>query len=193
MMETLARIAALQQRFATLTPARPVVTAAATTPKSFSTVLADSRTKVASSTPNGVPAAHAEYASMIGQIATDEGVPASLLGALVWSESSFNPDAVSSAGARGLAQLMPATASGLGVDIDNPVDNLRGGARYLRQMLDRFGDVEHALAAYNAGPGAVERYDGIPPYEETQNYVARVIERASVLRANQLTSNQGRS
>ena len=117
----------------------------------------------------------------ISQVATDEGVPASLLAALVWSESSFHPDAVSSAGARGLTQLMPATAAGLDVDIDNPTENLRGGARYLRQMLDRFGSPELALAAYNAGPGAVTRANGIPDYPETQNYVTKVMARAAAL------------
>lgn len=128
-----------------------------------------------------LPAAYSQYAETINQIATDEGVPASLLAALVWSESSFNPEAESSAGARGLAQLMPATAAGLGVDIDNPVDNLRGGARYLRQMLDRFGSPELALAAYNAGPGAVTKAGGIPDYPETQNYVTKVMARAATL------------
>ncbi len=132
-----------------------------------------------------VPASFADYSKVIGEIATAEGVPASLLGALVWSESGFNPDAVSGAGARGLAQLMPATAAGLGVDIDDPVDNLRGGARYLRQMLDRFGSTELALAAYNAGPNAVIRAGGVPAYEETRNYVTRVTARAATLAGGQ--------
>ena len=132
-----------------------------------------------------VPESFADYSKVIGEIATAEGVPASLLGALVWSESGFNPDAVSGAGARGLAQLMPATAAGLGVNIDDPVDNLRGGARYLRQMLDRFGSTELALAAYNAGPNAVIRAGGIPPYDETRNYVTRVTARAATLAGGQ--------
>jgi soluble lytic murein transglycosylase-like protein len=135
----------------------------------------------ASPTSGARPAGYDEYAAAIKQIATDEGVPASLLGALVWSESSFNADAVSSAGAKGLAQLMPGTAAGLGVNIDDPIDNLRGGARYLRQMLDRFDTVDEALAAYNAGPNAVQRYGGVPPYAETQNYVAKVLARAATL------------
>ena len=135
----------------------------------------------AAASPGAPPAGFDQYSSAIAQVATDEGVPASLLGALVWSESSFNANAVSPVGARGLTQLMPATASGLGVDIDNPMDNLRGGARYLRQMLDRFGATDLALAAYNAGPGAVERANGIPPYPETQSYVARVMARANTL------------
>ena len=132
-----------------------------------------------------VPEGFAAYSKVIGEIATAEGVPASLLGALVWSESGFNPEAVSGAGARGLTQLMPATAAGLGVDIEDPVDNLRGGARYLRQMLDRFGSTELALAAYNAGPNAVIRAGGIPPYDETRNYVTRVTARAATLAGGQ--------
>ena len=133
-----------------------------------------------------VPAGFADYSATISQMANEEGVPASLLGALVWSESGFNPDAVSSAGARGLAQLMPATATALGVDIDDPTDNLRGGARYLRQMLDRFASTDLALAAYNAGPGAVTRAGGIPAYQETQNYVTRVMARAATLSRGQV-------
>ena len=128
-----------------------------------------------------VPAAFTENRDAIARVATEEGVPASLLGALVWSESGFDPGAVSSAGARGLTQLMPATAEGLGVDIDDPADNLRGGARYLRQMLDRFGRADLALAAYNAGPNAVIRSGGVPPYQETQTYVTRVLARATTL------------
>ncbi len=141
--------------------------------------LATTKSSTASAGP--IPAGYAEYASAINQVATDEGVPASLLGALVWSESSFHPDAESSAGARGLTQLMPTTAAGLGVNIDDPADNLRGGARYLRQMLDRFGSPELALAAYNAGPNAVTRAGGIPNYPETQNYVTKVMARAAAL------------
>ena len=85
-------------------------------------------------------------------------------------------DAGSGAGARGLMQLMPSTASGLGVtDILDPAQNLDAGSRYLKQQVDRFGDLRLALAAYNAGPGAVTRYGGVPPYTETQNYVTRVL------------------
>jgi len=151
------------------------------TSKSGSLALTGAVGGIGATAAGALPAAYDEYAASINQVATDEGVPTSLLAALVWSESSFNPDAESSAGARGLAQLMPATAAGLGVDIDNPVDNLRGGARYLRQMLDRFGSVELALAAYNAGPGAVTRANGIPDYPETQNYVTKVMARAATL------------
>ncbi len=96
--------------------------------------------------------------------------------ALISAESAWNPNAVSPKGAKGLAQLMPNTARALGVaDPFDPVQNLRGGARFLRQMLDQFGSYELALAAYNAGPGAVRRYNGIPPYAETQNYVRKIL------------------
>ncbi|MEM7668710.1 MAG: lytic transglycosylase domain-containing protein [Pseudomonadota bacterium] len=90
-------------------------------------------------------------------------------------ESAYNPTAVSSAGAIGLGQLMPATATDLGVDPNDWRQNLGGSARYLAMMLGEFGDVGLALAAYNAGPDAVRRYDGIPPFPETQNHVRRVL------------------
>ncbi|MCX7561369.1 lytic transglycosylase domain-containing protein [Sulfitobacter sp. F26204] len=90
-------------------------------------------------------------------------------------ESAYRQDAVSSVGAIGLGQLMPATARDLGVDPRNPLQNLDGSARYLAMMLETFGDPRLALAAYNAGPDAVRQYGGIPPYRETQNHVARVM------------------
>jgi soluble lytic murein transglycosylase-like protein len=104
-------------------------------------------------------------------------LPTGLLDALIWTESRYNPLAVSSAGAAGLGQLMPGTARDLGVaNRFDPRSNLSGAARYLRQMLDRFGLVHLALAAYNAGPGAVERSGGVPRNGETPDYVRRVIE-----------------
>ena len=90
-------------------------------------------------------------------------------------ESAYRQDAISSAGAIGLGQLMPATARHLGVDPRDPLQNLDGSARYLAMMLESFGDPHLALAAYNAGPDAVRQYGGIPPYRETQNHVARVM------------------
>ncbi|HEX3004460.1 MAG TPA: transglycosylase SLT domain-containing protein [Angustibacter sp.] len=102
------------------------------------------------------------------------GLPAGLLRAVAQAESGFDPRAVSDAGAVGLMQLMPGTARQLGVDPSKPAQAVDGAARLLRQHLDDFGSVPLALAAYNAGPGAVRKYDGIPPYPETQAYVRRV-------------------
>ena len=99
-----------------------------------------------------------------------------LVKAVIAAESNFDPEAVSRKGAQGLMQLMPVTGSGLGLeDPFQPGDNVRAGTRYLRSMLDRYGDVERAVAAYNAGPAAVDRYGGVPPYPETQAYVRRVL------------------
>ncbi len=99
-----------------------------------------------------------------------------LLAAVAQVESNFDPTAVSSAGAIGLMQFMPATASGLGVDPTDPASSINGAAQYLRQNLDQFGTIPLALAAYNAGPGNVSRYGGIPPFDETQRYVRKVQE-----------------
>ncbi|MGF1662399.1 MAG: transglycosylase SLT domain-containing protein [Kineosporiaceae bacterium] len=103
------------------------------------------------------------------------GLPSGVLAAVARAESGFDPDAVSRAGAVGLMQLMPGTAAELGVDPRDPVAAVDGAARYLRTQLDSFGDLRLALAAYNAGPGAVRRHGGVPPYDETRTYVARVL------------------
>jgi soluble lytic murein transglycosylase-like protein len=116
-----------------------------------------------------------EYLEVARAAARKHGVPEDLFLRLVQQESGWNPGAVSVKGATGLAQLMPGTASKLGVDINDPVQNLDGGARYLRLMYDKFGTWKLALAAYNAGPGAVEQYEGVPPYAETKNYVAAIL------------------
>jgi soluble lytic murein transglycosylase-like protein len=117
------------------------------------------------------------FAAEISAAAARNGVDPNLLTGLIRAESNFDPSAGSPAGAQGLTQLMPGTAASLGVTNPlDPVQSIEGGAKYLRQQLDRFGgDVTKALAAYNAGPGAVERFNGVPPYEETQNYVRRVL------------------
>ena len=110
------------------------------------------------------------------QQANRYGIPTRMALNLVQQESGFNQGAVSPKGALGMAQLMPGTAKELGVDPSDPYQNIEGGMRYLRQQYDRFGDWSLAAAAYNAGPGAVQKYGGIPPFEETQNYVPIVME-----------------
>jgi soluble lytic murein transglycosylase-like protein len=126
----------------------------------------------------GEAPAPANYAAAVTAVAARHNLSPALLEALVWQESRWRPGAVSPKGAQGLAQLMPATARELGVDPRDPMANLEGGARYLRQQLDRFGgDVERALAAYNAGPGRVMRAGGVPNIPETRAYVAAVLGR----------------
>ncbi len=122
----------------------------------------------------------ARYAAKVAELAERFDLSPALMEAVVWQESRWNENARSPVGAQGLAQLMPATARYLGVDPRDPFANLEGGARYLREQLDRFGgDIEKALAAYNAGPGRVERAGGVPNIRETRNYVAAIIGRLS--------------
>lgn len=116
-----------------------------------------------------------EYLEVAKAAARKHDVPEDLFLRLVQQESGWNPSAVSPKGATGLAQLMPDTARLLRVDIGDPEENLEGGARYLRMMYDRFGSWRLALAAYNAGPMAVEEHGGIPPYAETENYVKAIL------------------
>jgi soluble lytic murein transglycosylase-like protein len=166
------------------------------TTTSFSTALASATAPAASATlATPVPTATAAtastlpagtpYASEITAAAQANGLDPALLAGLIKQESGFNPTAGSPAGARGLAQLMPGTAAGLGVtNVLDPVQSISGGAKYLKQQLDAFGgDVAKALAAYNAGPGAVQRFGGIPPYAETQNYVRAVQAHAASFRS----------
>lgn len=120
------------------------------------------------------------FKSMIQSAANQYGLDPTLFEALVETESNFDPSARSKAGAMGLTQLMPSTAQMLGVKNPfDPAQNLQGGAKYLSNLIQQFGgNVEWALAAYNAGPGAVTKYNGIPPYAETQNYVKKIMDLA---------------
>jgi len=121
--------------------------------------------------------AQSSYGEIIARAAEKYSLPAALLRAVAKAESGFNPRACSSAGAMGLMQLMPSTAREVGVDNPwDPEENIEGGARYLRQLLDQYANnVPLALAAYNAGPGQVKKHGGIPPFEETRNYIQRVL------------------
>lgn len=124
------------------------------------------------------PTPTAEIAETIRAASERHQVSERLVEAVAWRESGFNPTAVSPKGARGVMQLMPGTARLLGVDASDPVGNIDGGANYLSQMIRRFGgDTTKALAAYNAGPEAVERYRGVPPYAETIAYVDAILAR----------------
>jgi soluble lytic murein transglycosylase-like protein len=150
---------------------------------SFAGALASAQTSPSAAPAPGAGASTA-FGAEIDAAAASNGIDPALLKGLVSQESGFDPNARSGAGALGLTQLMPGTAAGLGVT--NPLDpaqSLQGGAKYLRQQLDRFGgDEKLALAAYNAGPGAVARFGGVPPYRETQNYVNSVLSKAAAYR-----------
>jgi hypothetical protein len=132
------------------------------------------------------------YQSLIHHYARQNGLQPKLVAAVIQTESAFRSNALSNKGAQGLMQLMPSTARELGVrDVWDPAENIRGGTVYLKRMLDRFGSLELALAGYNAGPSAVEKYGRVPPYEETTHYVDKVLRlyrgtgsRSSIVRAS---------
>lgn len=118
------------------------------------------------------------WQARVAELARKYDISPTLLEAVVWQESRWNENAVSPVGARGLAQLMPGTARQMGVNAADPMANLEGGARYLRMQLDAFnGNIEHALAAYNAGPGRVRQAGGVPSIRETKLYVAAIMAR----------------
>ncbi|MGH3444477.1 MAG: transglycosylase SLT domain-containing protein, partial [Nocardioidaceae bacterium] len=133
---------------------------------------------LARTVPAGTP-----YAGLFAAAQQKYDVPATLLAAIAHQESGFSPAAVSPAGARGLMQLMPGTAHSLGVNPDDPAQAVDGAARMMRDLIRQFGSADLALAAYNAGPGAVHRYHGIPPYPETRRYVPAVLDYQRALEA----------
>ncbi|WP_320669647.1 lytic transglycosylase domain-containing protein [Patulibacter defluvii] len=176
--------ALLQQATGVVAPPATAGPGAATAAGSFAAELANAQATapgagVTAASGSGSGADGGPYAAMIREAATRHGIDPQVFTNLVRQESGFDPRAGSAAGAQGLCQLMPATAASLGVrDPLDPAQSLDGGARYLRQQLDRFGgDYVKALAAYNAGPGAVARYGGVPPYAETQHYVQAILGR----------------
>jgi soluble lytic murein transglycosylase-like protein len=191
------RVAAIQQEIAAFTGTSSSTSAtdfasqlAAAQTTGTTTAASTSSTTSTGATPTtlggGTPT---QYDTQITAAATKYGIDPALLKGLIRQESNFDAGAQSGAGAQGLTQLMPATARSLGVDASDPAQAIDGGAKYLKQQLDRFGgDASKALAAYNAGPGAVAKYGGVPPYAETQNYVKSVLAFADQYRAASATA-----
>jgi soluble lytic murein transglycosylase-like protein len=187
-----ARIAEIQQQLSAVVTGQAPSTASA----SFADQLASAQsatgtTATTAATPTTLGGGTAtQYDAQITAAATKYGIDPALLKGLIRQESNFHPSAQSGAGAQGLTQLMPGTASSLGVtDPTDPAQAIDGGAKYLSQQLQRFGgDASKALAAYNAGPGAVTKYGGVPPYAETQGYVQKVLGYAAEYRGTAATA-----
>ena len=181
-----ARMDELQARVASLQGTQPQpATSFATTLAAAQQVPGQQTSAISVSAASGTtPGGTTDFEAEINAAAASNGIDPALLKGLVAQESGFDPNARSGAGAVGLTQLMPGTAAALGVtDPTDPAESLQGGARYLREQLDRFGGDERlALAAYNAGPGAVSKYGGVPPYAETQGYVNKVLANAASYR-----------
>jgi soluble lytic murein transglycosylase-like protein len=188
-----ARMADIQAQIASITG-----TSTGTDASSATSSFADQLASAQSATPTAATAATTatgttlgggtptQYDAQITAAAAKYGLDPALLKALIRQESNFDPSAQSGAGAQGLTQLMPGTAASLGVtDPTDPAQAIDGGAKYLKAQLDRFGgDASKALAAYNAGPGAVAKFGGVPPYAETQNYVTKVLGYAAEYRGS---------
>lgn len=168
---TLQRIADIRGRFESMAPA-------GVQPESQPGVSFDATLSKAMGEGGTAGAVPENLEALIGQESREQGVDANLLKAIIRHESGFNPKAVSPVGAQGLMQLMPGTAAGLGVKNSfDPAQNIEGGAKYMKSLLQRYHQsVPTALAAYNAGPGAVDRFDGVPPYPETTRYVRNVMQ-----------------
>ena len=169
------RVAEIDQMLATVTGRQGAASPASAT--SFAQALQTAQgTTSTTPTDAGGAAGNPPFGAEIDAAAARYGLDPALLKGLIRQESGFNPAARSGAGAIGLTQLMPGTAASLGVDPTDPAQAIDGGARYLKAQLDRFGgDPAKALAAYNAGPGAVARFGGVPPYGETQAYVSKIL------------------
>jgi soluble lytic murein transglycosylase-like protein len=180
-MDLFSDISAIQNRIAEITGAPPAG-APIVQPGQFGVALAQAlglqaASPVASGGDGPAPVPPEQIDALVQQNASIWQVDPALIKSVIANESSFNANATSPVGAQGLMQLMPETAASLGVkDPYDPAQNVAGGTRYLRGLLDRFnGDTKLAVAAYNAGPGAVEKYNGVPPYAETQSYVQNVL------------------
>jgi len=193
-MDITAEISAIQTRIANITGAPPDDAVSPEAARGFAAHVASALhpgTQYAPGAPEGglpagglasapsgpAPVAPEQIDALVGQSAGTWNVDPALVKAIIANESGFNANATSPVGAQGLMQLMPETAKSLGVsDSYDPAQNVAGGTRYLKGLLDRFnGDVRLAVAAYNAGPGAVQKYGDVPPYAETQNYVQNVL------------------
>ena len=185
-------ISAIQNRIAEITGAPPAGAVVVTPPGGFNAALAQAMVPAYTAPDAGAPDAPApvppeQIDQLVQQNADIWQVDPALIKSVIANESSFNANATSPVGAQGLMQLMPETAASLGVrNPYDPAQNVAGGTRYLRSLLDRFnGNTRLAVAAYNAGPGAVEKYGDVPPYAETQNYVQNVLGSLDRYRAQQ--------